>query len=56
MVSPNWLPTNGMPFSLETRLSKDGKIRLDILDNTFVVGQKILAASIKKRKKGLLFL
>jgi hypothetical protein len=31
------------------------KIRLDILDNTFVVGQRILVASTKKRKKGLLF-
>jgi hypothetical protein len=55
MASPNWLPPNGMPFSLEILLSKDEKIRLDILDNTFVVGQRILVASTKKRKKGLLF-
>jgi hypothetical protein len=56
MVLLIWLPKNEMPFKLVIPLLKDGKIRLDILDNTFVVGQRILVASIKKEKERLALL
>jgi mannosylglycoprotein endo-beta-mannosidase len=56
MVLLIWLPKSGMPFILAILLLKDGKIRLDILDNTFVVGQRILVAFIKKEKERLTLL
>jgi hypothetical protein len=56
MIFMRWCFMNEIQFIHAHHLSKNGNIRLDILDSSYVVGQRTLVVFIGKRKKGSLFL